>query len=399
MKYPSTSPRALTGLLIAASALVAACGTSTPDPITTTAATSGGAGGSGTTGTSDATSTAQGTGGSGGVDMPPPAMRKTLSGDITWKVTFDAAAQTAGATDCSYTRHYEAKEDTSAPWLCPDCQIAYLADVTMTAGATDCFPQVSDTPPAKTEWIGYGNGKFYRAPGGPLNEQGTSVVGATMVTMANSVPPAAAPKGGMLNFDVTGSFTPGIEAGDPKNGWVSPATYACGWPKADPPPYTGDYSLKVGGVLPDGLFHDSCNEAVRLHDFKGTYLVVDMSAIDCPPCNTMAGAEEKFIADMAAKNIKVNMITLMAPSLANTTGVTSKKQIDAWIKKYKLTTPILSDRSWGLSTFGVAIPAAMLGYPSLAIVDKNLKVLSFESGFGDFTAIEAEIAKDAAANP
>ena len=392
MKYPS--PRALTGLLVTTSALLGACG-STPDPITATATatatTTTGAGGT----DSSATSSAQGTGGAGGVEMPPP-MRKTLSGDITWKVTFDDAAKMAGATDCSYTRHYEAKEDTSAPWLCPSCEAAFLADVKMTAGLVDCFPQVSDIKPAATEWIGYSAGKFFRAPGGPLNEQGTSIVTATMVTMANTVPAAAAPKGGMLSFDVAGSFTAATEVGDPKNGWVAPATYACGWPKADPAPYTGDYSLKVGGMLPDGLFHDSCGEVVRLHDFKGTYLVVDMSAIDCPPCNTMAAAEEKFIADMAAKNIKVNMVTLMAPSLANTTGTTTKKQLDAWIKKYKLTTPILSDRSWGLSTFGIAIPADMLGYPSLAIVDPNLNVLSFESGFGDFAAIEAEIEKDAA---
>lgn len=392
MKYPQPSPRAFTGLLIATSALLSACGTSTPDPVSTTGTTTAGAGGAGST----ATSTAQGTGGGGGVELPPPLMQKTLSGDITWKVTFDAAAQAAGATDCSYTRHYEAKEDTSAPWLCPDCETAFLADVTMTAGATDCFPQVSDSPPAKTEWIGYGAGKFFRAPAGPLNEQGTASVAATMVTMVNSVPAAEAPKGGMLSFDVTGTFTSATIEGDPRNGWVSPATYACGWPKADPAPYTGDYSLKKGGILPDGIFHDSCGEAVRLHDFKGTYLVVDMSAIDCPPCNTMAATEEKFIADMAAKGIKVVMITLMAPSLANTTGVTTKKQLDAWIKKYKLKSPILSDRSWGLSTFGVAIAEADLGYPSLAIVDPDLKVLSFESGFSDFAAIEATITADAA---
>ena len=392
MKYPQPSPRAFTGLLIATSALLGACGSSGSDPVATTGTTTSGAGGTG----SAATSAAQGTGGAGGVDTPPPPMQKTLSGDITWKVTFDTAAQTAGATDCSYTRHYEAKEDTSAPWLCPECETAFLADVTMTAGATDCFPQVSDSPPAKTEWIGYGAGKFFRTPGGPLNEQGTASVGATMVTMVNSVPAAEAPKGGMLSFDVAGTFTSATIEGDPRNGWVSPATYACGWPKADPPPYTGDYSLKVGGILPDGIFHDSCGEAVRLHDFKGTYLVVDMSAIDCPPCNTMASTEEKFIADMAAKGIKVVMITLMAPSLANTTGVTTKKQLDAWIKKYKLMSPILSDRSWGLSTFGVVIAEADLGYPSLAIVDPDLKVLSYESGFSDYTAIEAKITADAA---
>ncbi|MEP7122606.1 MAG: redoxin domain-containing protein [Byssovorax sp.] len=393
MKYPAHSARALTGLLVATSALLGACG-SVADPATTggTTTTTAGSGGAGST----TTSAAQGTGGAGGMAMPPPLMRKTLSGDITWKVTFDDAAKMAGATDCSYTRHYEAKEDTSAPWLCPSCDAEFLADVKMTAGLVDCFPQVSDTPPAATEWIGYSGGKFFRAPGGPLNEQGTATVTATTLTMANTVAPTAAPKGGMLSFDVSGSFTVASEVGDARNGWISPATYACGWPKADPPAYTGDYSLKVGGILPDGLFHDSCGEAVRLHDFKGTYLVVDMSAIDCPPCNSMAAAEEKFIADLAAKNIKANMITLMAPSLSNTTGVTSKKQIDAWVKKYSLTTPILSDRSWGLSTFGVAIPADQLGYPSLAIVRPDLTIMSFESGFGDFATIEMAIEADAA---
>jgi peroxiredoxin len=389
VKYPSTSQRALTGLLLATTALLGACGGTTETP--TSAAATSGAGGTG----SGATSTADGTGGSGGMDVPPPLMRKTLSGDITWSVKFDAVAQTAGSTDCVYTRHYEAKEDTSAPWLCPDCETMFLADVQMTAGLTDCFPQVSDIPPATTEWIGYGGGKFFRAAGGPLNEQGTANVGAATVTMVNTVPAADAPKGGTLSFDVTGAFTGATIEGDPRNGWIAPATYACGWPKADPAPYTGDYSLKVGGELPDGIFHDSCGEAVRLHDFKGNYLVVDMSALDCPPCNTMAGAEEKFVADLAAMNIKVTVVTLMAPSLSNVTGTTSKKQIDAWIKKYKLKSPILADRSWGLSTFGVAIPEAELGYPSLAIVDPNLKVMSFESGFGDFEDIKAAIIKDA----
>jgi peroxiredoxin len=392
MKYPSRSPCALTGLLIATSAFLGACGSSGGDPTAATGATSasstGGAGGG-------AGSAAQGTGGAGGVEPPPPPlMRKTLSGDITWKVTFDAEAQAAGATDCSYTRHYEGSEDTSAAWLCPECEVMFLADVKMTAGQTDCFPQVSTTSPSITEWIGYGAGKFWRGVGGPMTGQGAATVGATMVTMANVVPPAAAPKGGMLGFDVTGALTPGEKEGDPRNGWIPPATYACGWPKADPPAYTGKYALKVGDTLPDGLFHDACGETVRLHDFKGSYLIVDMSAVDCPPCKAMAGAEEQFIADMAAQGIKVNVITLLAPSLNNVVGLTTTKTLSAWITKYQLKTPVLADRGWGLSTFGVAI-GDMVGYPSLALVDPNLKVLQFESGFGSFDTYKTAILADA----
>jgi hypothetical protein len=393
VKYSRQHPSALTGLLIATSAFLGACGSGGVDPASTTGTTSastssaGGAGGSG--------STAQGTGGAGGMEPPPPPMmRKTLSGDVTWKVTFDAAAKMAGATDCSYTRHYEASEDSSARWLCPECEIMFLADVKMTAGQTDCFPQVSTSTPSATEWVGYGGGKWWRGLGGPMTDQGTATVDTKMVTTANVVAPAVAPKGGMLSFDVAGALTFGEKEGDPRNGWVPPATYTCSWPKADPAAYTGNYALKVGDTLPDGLFHDSCDEAVRLHDFKGSYLIVDMSAMDCPPCQSMAGEEEKFVADMAAQNIKVNVITLLAPSLSNVVGLTTKKMLDTWIKKYKLTTPVLADRGWGLSVLGVAI-GDQVGYPSWALVDPNLKVLQFESGYGGFDAIKAAIVADA----
>ena len=36
------------------------------------------------------------------------------------------------------------------------------------------------------------------------------------------------------------------EEGDVMNGFNPPATYACGWPKVDSPPYTGDYVLAKG---------------------------------------------------------------------------------------------------------------------------------------------------------
>lgn len=403
MKYQSQSKSALTALLIATSALAGACSSGGAEPGstgsaattsagTTSAATTSGAGGAG-----GGESTAQGTGGAGGtggMDVPQP-MRKTLSGDVTWKVTFDADAQAAGATDCSYTRHYEAREDTSARWLCPECEVMYLADVQMTAGATDCYPQVSSGKAATSEWLGYGGGKWWRSGGGPMTDQGTITLDATTLTTTNSIPPADAPNGGKLTFDVTGSLAVGQTAGDPRNGWIPPTTpYACGWPKADPPPYTGDYSLKVKGTVPDGLFHDACGETVRLHDFKGQYFIVDMSAIDCPPCQAMAGQEEQLIADLAAQGIKATVITLLAPSLSNTVGLTTTKMLNAWINKFSLKTPVLADRGWGLSVFGPAL-GDQIGYPSLAVVNPNLKVIKVDSGFGNFDEIKAAIVADA----
>jgi hypothetical protein len=320
-------------------------------------------------------------------------MIKTITGDVTWNVTFDATAKAAGATDCLYTRHYEGVEDRSAPWLCPSCEIMFNANVTVTAGQTDCYAQVSMKPPATVEWIGYGNGTWWRAPQGPTTDQGMVKVMAPDITFTNSVMGQMAPVGGTLDFAVEGALKLGEKEGDPFNGWVPPATYACGWPKANPPAYTGKYSLAKGQTIPDGLFRDACDEVVRVHDFKGSYFLIDMSAMDCPPCQQMATEEEAFVADMKASGVDVHIITLLAPSLSNPFGNTTKKQLGTWISTYKLTSPILADRSWGLAMFDPVF-TPNTGYPSFVIVRPDLTILDYQTGYGGFTDVKTAILAD-----
>lgn len=138
-------------------------GGTTTGTTTDTNAAGGGAGGAG--------GAVTGGGGAGGATQPQPQYRKTMTGDATWQVTFDDVAKAAGATDCSYTRHYEAVEDRSARWLCPSCEIMFLADATLTDGLDTCFSQVSTSTPAKQEWLGYGGGTWWRSPLGPTTDQ------------------------------------------------------------------------------------------------------------------------------------------------------------------------------------------------------------------------------------
>lgn len=327
---------------------------------------------------------------------PPPPMRKKITGDITWNVTFDDTAKAAGATDCSYTRHYEGFEDRSAPWLCPTCDIMFNAAVTVTSGLADCFSQVAPmTTPAKAEWLGYKSGTFERSAGTPLTDQGTVTMTAAGFDMTNMVMDQDASVGGKLGFAVTGSIAVSDEQGDPMNGFTPPATYACGWPKADPPPYTGDYTLAKGAMMPDGLFKDSCGDTVRLHDLSGAYLFVEMSARNCGPCQMMAGDEEKFVADMAAKGITVRVVTLLCPALEDVVGNTTTGMLKTWISSFNLTSPVLADRGWGLSMFEPVIGADMLGYPSWTLVKPDLTVLDYGSGYGGFADIETAIVADA----
>lgn len=398
MKHLSSSS-AVVSLLFAAA--LAGCGGSSNESTTATGGssptgetTTTGTGAAGGAGGADG-GAAPGGGGTGGTPEPEPQFRKTLSGDVTWQVTFDATAQAAGATDCSYTRHYEGVEDRSAPWLCPTCEIMFLADVTLTAGLDDCFSQVSSAPPNPKEWIGYANGMYFRGAGGPMTQQGTVMQSGADLQVANTVEGNEAPMGGTLGFDITGTLTQGEAEGDPMNGFVPPATYACGWPKANPPEYKGDYLLKKGGILPDGLFRDACGEVVRLHDLQGSYMIVDMSAMDCPPCQSMASEEEKFVADMAAQGITVHVVTLLCPSLSNVIGNTTQNMLKNWINNFDLTSPVLGDRGWGLSIFEPAIGADQIGYPSWAIVDPNLVVLDFTTGYDGFANAQSIILADA----
>ncbi|MBL9027397.1 MAG: redoxin domain-containing protein [Myxococcales bacterium] len=371
--------------------LAVACGDESATP------SDGGSGGgdSPTTTTGDTSSSTGGTGGEGGMNNPPPLMRDNILGDVTWTVTFDEVAKAAGATDCTYTRHYEGVEDNSAKWFCPDCEVIFKSTVEMTEGLEDCFSQVSpDLAPLEEEWIGYGNGTYYRGTGIRMAEQGTIALDGTMGTVTHAVTMLEAPVGGTMEFAIAGAFTMGTEEGDPMNGFTPPATYTCGWPKADPPAYTGDYTVVVGQQMPDGLFKDKCDETVRLHDLKGAYLIVEMGARDCPPCQAMAGDEEAFIADMAAQGITVYVVTLLAPSLSNPLGETTKNMLDTWTNNYDLTSPVLADRGWGLTMF-IDVFGDTVGYPSMAIVDPDLNVLEVQNGFGSFAEIEALITADA----
>jgi thiol-disulfide isomerase/thioredoxin len=386
--------RTLTTLAVLAT--LTACGDDGGSAASTSATGGGGNDAGATTGSSQGGSSAgggaQGGAGQGGADPGP--MRKTIEGDITWQVTFDATAASMGKTDCSYTRHYVGTEDASRPWVCPACEVVFRADVEMTAGKTDCYAQISDGEPLAEEWIGYGGGVWYRGYG-PMSDQGTMTLDGAAITTTNSVPDQPLMSGGAITLDVVGALTLGAEPGDAMNGFVPPATYACGWPKADPPPYTGDYTIAVGQQLPDGVFKDTCDEAVRLHDLKGKFLIVDMSARDCPPCQAMADAEPAFMEELAMQGIEVEVVTLLAPSLANPLGDTTTGMLTQWSNNYGIASPVLADRSWGIAMFAPLF-GDQVAYPSWVVADENLQVIEVGSGFDNFDAARAAILAAAA---
>jgi len=317
----------------------------------------------------------------------------TLNGVITWNVDFDATAEAAGRTDCSYSRTYVGDEDRSTPWLCGTCDLLFHADITLDHGTPECYDQVSASDAPAQEWIGYADGQWYRSSSSALTARGPATYDGSTLAVTQIID-SETEFGDALTFDIEGELTVGEAAGDPLHGWGAPDAYECGWPKADPAAYTGDYVLAEGSTVPDALLADVCEQPVRLHDFAGSYFVVDISAMDCGPCQSAAGEEEAFVSDMESQGFDVHVVTMLAPSLSDTAGTPTTRQLQQWIDTFGVTSPVLADRIWGLS---VAYPyfGDSFGYPTFIVVNPSLEVIGTQVGYGGWDEFATMIADDA----
>jgi len=246
----------------------------------------------------------------------------------------------------------------------------------------DCYKSLSTgAPPSPVEYLGVGaDGSFRRAPAVnyPLVEQGTATLDGDTFTIHNES--VSDDPSFLLTIDGTLERSP--SDADPHEGWTPPASYECGWPTSDLPSYDGPWTI-VDDALPDGWFLDACGEPVRLHDFAGSYLVIDIAATDCGPCQQMATAAPAFEEDMAARGLEVYGITLLAPSLDAILDDTPTGTLEEWTEYFDLVGPVLGDRGWGYSVLGSYVGIESFAYPTWAVVTPDLEVISVGTGYGD----------------
>lgn len=324
-----------------------------------------------------------------------------LAGGATWNVDFDAEAEAAGYVDCSYHRAYtNAVEVQDVPWLCPDCDVIVRADVTMDQGFTECYtPLTNGGTPAPVEYLGWHGTTWERASSEnfALSAQGAAVVSGASITWTNETPYAFEDADGNARnatFNIAGEATLSTVTADPMRGLWAPAEYECGWPKADPPAWEGDYALALDTTLPDGLFRDVCNDPVRLHDLFGSWLVIDVSAMDCGPCQVMAEGEPAAVAALAQDGIDLRTITFLHPSLSDTLPTASRQDLYDWTLAFDLHDPVLGDRGYGTWVVGAAASDLFgedFGYPTWVVVSPEGDVVGGNVGFGSWDDIAAVI--------
>lgn len=326
----------------------------------------------------------------------------TLSGTVTWTLSFDADAEAAGFTDCTYTREYATlTEIGDQGYLCPECSILTTGTAVMTAGYEDCYLQISDNDAESVEYAGLGevDGEMHFFRSGAENivlgdlspVEGDTPFTVTWESESDLV------DGGVMALHADGEFTLGTSEDtvveDVSGARTEP--YTCGWPLNSPGGPNTTWDVVDGGVFPNIRLDDQCGEPVDLWDFRGYYLVIDSSAPNCGPCQSMAEGAEAFKARMAAECAPVELITLLNESLGAVNYPASLEVQLEWQEEFGLTSPVLADRGAGYALFPEYLGVEDgMSYPGIILVDPDGLVMYGSTGFSDWTEIEDVILFD-----
>jgi len=332
-----------------------------------------------------------------------PILAKRITAEVTWNLAFDATAEADGYVDCSYTRTYEGLQVLDLDYTCPTCSVIVRGEATLIDGA-DCHAQINggEAELTRTELWGIGDEglTLYRAGRDqfPLGDLATFelpvVEGESSLVAWDST--AETDSGGVMELSAAGALTlstdDSVTVTPPFGARAAP--YGCGWECNDPGTLELDYTLEIGGTLPNVRLDDACGEAVDLWDFYGSYIVLDLSQPDCGPCQAMAQQEHEFIQEMRRKGIPVRVVTLMGVGLSYPYLTPEPEALQDWIDAFALTEPVLADRGYGYALFSRSteeLAGESFGYPTWAIIDPQMRLQKVSVGFGSFDPIVATI--------
>lgn len=346
------------------------------------------------------------------VEPEPPETRDTgdgplsgdrLAGEITWTLAFDDDAEAQGYVDCTYTRLYAAQDEiVDLPWLCPDCALLTTGSAEMTSGYDDCYVQIDDADAVRTELLGVGDvdgaTHFFRSgrENLSLGDMG-EIVGTADAFDVAWEDEATLDAGGTMVLSAAGSFT---RTADAVSGLADPTAaraeaYACGWPQNNPGGDDASWDLAIGSPVPNLRLDDQCGEAVDTWDFLGYYLVIDASSPDCGPCQSMASGAEAWKAEMEARCVPVELITLLNADLSDVLTPADLETRQAWAEFYGLTSPVLGDRGFAYASMApISDNPDGISMPTVFVVDPEGVLLTVQTGFGDWSTFTDTILAD-----
>ncbi|HNH45739.1 MAG TPA: redoxin domain-containing protein [Myxococcota bacterium] len=311
-----------------------------------------------------------------------------IQGRVVWTVDFDAAAEATGKTDCTYTRVYSGRQRIDRDYLCPDCTWMGQATAEMTVGYEDCYLQIDDAPQIKEEMLGLAEveGSLHLMRSGSVNvtpRDLAPIEGDTSDFQFTSSSTSELDSGGQATLTLNGGFLIRKDcfyADDPTLPLTEPS--ACGWARNNPGGPVDSYVLVDGGIFPNVRLEDQCEGEVDLWDFRGSYLIVDMAATNCGPCQQMAGAAEAFKVKAEEAGLDVELVTLLADSLSTVNVPADLATRQLWADTYGLSSPVLGDEGFAYALFPPYFDDGSAGYPTSAVIAPDGRLLGMIGGFG-----------------
>jgi hypothetical protein len=302
----------------------------------------------------------------------------TVAGTYSETITIKA-----GGNSCALSVTVDGVEDASTPWLCPTCKIMYRSPFQPTTGASCLMPFFGGELPPDM-WIGWtADDKLYLGIGDGF----ATVTLGTVTRSGASVQSTIAYDDANVTRAGTVQLTVGSKNGDRLQGWTRSASYRCGWPRTNPPPYTGNNMGSAGSTIPDAVLTDQCGDKVRLHDLLGRYLVIEMNQTKpttCGPCDMAAQGQAAFEADMKTLGIETLVVGLMVPQYTQSNFTPAPADLQSWVTTNSVKGIALADRGLGLSavsaiaTHGSPMDA---GYPSFVVVGPDGTALTGDVGY------------------
>ena len=134
-------------------------------------------------------------------------------------------------------------------------------------------------------------------------------------------------------------------------------------------------SGRVGFPAPDFSLPDLTGQQVRLSDFRGKIIFLNVWATWCPPCRDEMPSMERLHRRMQGKDFVM---------LAVSQDQDGPAVVKAFVQQEGLTFPVLLDREGLVSTrYGVT------GYPETFVIDRDGRVIQHIIGPEDWESEEA----------